>query len=277
MVKTVKTVAATLILTCTIASAQTLVTVNGTPITQSDVDNALMQATQGRFNQVPADKQAEFRRQVLEQLVAKELIYDDAKKNGILESKEYKAEYNIVIENVKKEIAIQVWQQNEIAKINVSDKELKTYYDKNKEEFVESEKVKASHILVKTEDEANKITAELQSLKGAALENKFAAIAKEKSTCTSAPRGGDLGYFYQGQMVPEFNDKAFSMNAKTITQKPVKTVHGYHVIYLTDKQMASTRSFDEVKPFLEERLKMEKFKTSMQVKMEILEKKATIK
>ncbi|MDY0116400.1 MAG: peptidylprolyl isomerase [Sulfurimonadaceae bacterium] len=277
MVKIVKIVTASLILTCTLATAQTLVTVNGTAITQSDVDNALMQATQGRFNQVPADKQAEFRRQVLEQLIAKELIFDDAKKNGILESKEYKDEYEIVLENVKKELAIQVWQQKELEKVEVSEKELKSYYDKNKEEFVENEKVKASHILVKTEDEANKITAELQSLKGVALENKFAEIAKEKSTCTSAPRGGDLGYFYPGQMVPEFNDKAFSMSAKTITQKPVKTVHGYHVIYLADKQIASTKSFKEVKPFLEQRLKMEKFKTTMQTRMQVLEKKAIIK
>ena len=82
--KTSKKIISAILLTTSMLSAQTLVTVDGTSITQNDVDNALMNATQGRFNQVPPEKQIEFRRQVLEQLVAKELIYGDAKKTGIL-------------------------------------------------------------------------------------------------------------------------------------------------------------------------------------------------
>jgi len=65
----------TLVVLGSIATAQTLVTVNGVAISQNDVDTELMNATQGRFNQVPADKQAEFRKQVLQQLIAKELIF----------------------------------------------------------------------------------------------------------------------------------------------------------------------------------------------------------
>jgi parvulin-like peptidyl-prolyl isomerase len=277
MIKIAKSVVTVLMLSCAAASAQTLVTVNGTSITQNDVDNALMQATQGRFNQVPAEKQAEFRKQVLEQLIAKELIFDDAKKNGILDSKEFKAEYEIVLENVKKELAIQVWQQKELQKVVVAEKELKNYYDSNKEEFQEKEKVHARHILVKSDEEAKGVIGELKSLKGEKLKGKFAELAMAKSTCPSGPKGGDLGYFSQGQMVPEFNDKAFSMKVGTITDKPVQTQHGYHVIYLEDKKPSSTRKYDEVKPYIEQRLKMEKFKSNMQAKMQELEKKATIK
>ncbi|ABB43797.1 PpiC-type peptidyl-prolyl cis-trans isomerase [Sulfurimonas denitrificans DSM 1251] len=258
-------------------SAQTLVSVNGTEITQQDVDKELMAATQGRFNQVPAEKQAEFRKQVLEQLVAKELVYDDAKKTGVLTSPEYKEKYEEVTQRIQKEIAIQVWQKREIDKIAISNDELKKYYDANKEEFVENESVNARHILVEKESDAKNIIAELKPLKGDALKNKFMELAKSKSTCASAAEGGDLGYFTAGQMVPEFNDKAFSMKAKEMTLEPVKTQFGYHVIYIEDKKAKATKNFTEVKSFIEQRLKMEKAKTVMLAKMKELEKKATIK
>jgi hypothetical protein len=107
---------ATMMFTAVIAGAQTLVTVNGAAITQDDVDTELMQATQGRFNEVPADKQIEFRKQVLQQLVAKELVYGDAKKTGVLNSKEFKDEYSRLLDIAKKNIAIQVWQKKNLTK-----------------------------------------------------------------------------------------------------------------------------------------------------------------
>lgn len=261
----------------TFASAQTLVSVNGHEITQEEVDAELMNATQGRFNQVPADKQVEFRQQVLQQLIGKELIYGDAKKTGVLTSAEYKEEYKKLEERMKKELAIQVWQKKLLDQLKVSDKELKDYYDKNKEEFNEKESVRARHILVKTKEEAKAIIAELKPLSGEKLLSKFIDLAQTKSTGPSGPKGGDLGYFAQGQMVPAFNDKAFSMKVGTITTEPVETQFGFHVIYLEDKKSASTRKFDEVKTFIEQRLKMEKFKSAMKNKMDELQKQATIK
>ena len=267
----------TLLFASTLLSAQTLVTVNGSAITQEDVDSALMNATQGRFNQVPADKQVEFRQQVLQQLIGTELVYGDAKKTGVLNSKEFKAEYAKVQERVKKQLAIQVWQKQQLDKVNVSDKELKSYYNKNKEEFNEKESVHARHILVKTEDEAKKIILELKSLSGNALQSKFIELAKSKSTGPSGPKGGDLGYFAQGQMVPEFNDTVFKMKVGTVTKTPVKTQFGFHIIYLEDKKQSTVRKFDEVKTVIDQRLKMEKFKSVMKVKMDELQKQATIK
>jgi len=260
----------------TLGMANTLVTVNGKAITQQEVDSELMQATQGRFNQVPVDKQQQLRNQVLEQLIAKELIYEDAKKTGIMKSKEFKEEYDNVLKKIKKELAVQVWQKKELDKVKVSNKDVKKYYDSNKEEFNEKESVHARHILVKTESEAKDIVKELKSLKGDKLKIKFIDLAKSKSTGPSGPKGGDLGYFSQGQMVPEFNKEVFSMKVGSIS-KPVKTQFGYHVIYLEDKKESKTRSFTEVKPFIEQRLKMEKFKRIMQDKMLSLKDKATIK
>ena len=266
-----------LLFAATLSSAQTLVTVNGAVITQEDVDSALMNATQGRFNQVPADKQAEFRQQVLQQLIGTELVYGDAKKTGVLTSKEFEDEYKKVQERVKKQLAIQVWQKQQLDKIKVSDKELKNYYNKNKEEFNEKESVHARHILVKTEDEAKKIILELKPLSGNTLKDKFIELAKSKSTGPSGPKGGDLGFFAQGQMVPAFNDTVFKMKVGTVTNTPVSTQFGFHVIYLEDKKESTVRKFDEVKTVIDQRLKMEKFKTVMKTKMDTLQKQATIK
>lgn len=274
--KIVTKVVTSLVVLSTLAIAQTLVTVNGKAITDQEVNSELMQATQGRFNQVPPEKQQQFRQQVLDQLVAKELIYDDAQKTGIMDTKQFKDEYKKVQERVKRELAIQVWQKQLLEKIKISPKELKKYYDENKDEFIEKESVHARHILVKTEAEAKAIEKQLKGLKGDALKSKFIQLAKDKSTGPSGPKGGDLGFFAQGQMVPEFNAKVFSMKVGTVSA-PVKTQFGYHIIYLEDKKVGKTRAYTEVKSFIEQRLKMEKFKSEMQAKMLVLKNKATIK
>ena len=266
-----------LLITGAVASAQTLVTVNGKAITQQEVDAELMQATQGRFNQVPVAKQAQFRQQVLQQLIGKEIIYDDAKHSGILKSKEYKEQYKKLEQRMKKELAIQVWQKRVLDGIKISDKTLKKYYKDNKDEFNEKASVHARHILVKSEAEAKAIINELKPLSGEKLLTKFEELAKTKSTGPSGPKGGDLGFFTKGQMVPAFNDKVFNMKVGTITMKPVKTQFGYHVIYLQEKKAAATKSFNDVKQYIEQRLKMEKFKAVMKEKMNKLQKKATIK
>ena len=154
---------------------------------------------------------------------------------------------------------------------------IKDVYHTNKEEFNEKESVHARHILVKTEDEAKAIISQLKPKSGAVLKEKFIELAKEKSTGPSGPKGGDLGFFGKGQMVPSFDAKVFDMKVGTITTEPVKTQFGYHVIYLEEKKAPTTRSYEEVKPFIEQRLKMEEFKVVMENKMKDLEKKATIK
>jgi len=266
-----------LLLTGSMASAKTLVTVNGKAITQADVNTELMSATQGRINQIPAARLETFKKQVLQQLIGKEIIFDDAKKSGILNSPEYKNEYNKLLNRMKKELAIQVWQKKLLGSIKITNQELKDYYNKNKDEFNEKESVHARHILVKTKAQAEKIISELKGLHGQKLKEKFIELAKKDSTGPSGPKGGDLGYFAQGQMVPAFNSRVFSMKKGTVTLTPVKTQFGYHVIYLEDKKPAMTKTFNEVKTFIEQRLKMEKFKKVFKQKMDELQKSAVIK
>ena len=91
-------------------------------------------------------------------------------------------------------------------------------------------KVRAAHILVKTEEEAKQILEIL------AQGNKdFEQIAKERSNCPSGRKGGDLGYFGRGQMVREFENAAFNLKKGEVSQ-PVKTQFGWHVIKMTDKK-----------------------------------------
>jgi parvulin-like peptidyl-prolyl isomerase len=274
--KAITKIATSILLTSSLSFAATLATVDGTNITDQDVTSALMQATQGRLAQVPPQKQEQLKKQFLEELIAKEVIYKDAKKKGITNSKEYKEQLDKIINNIKKDLAIKLWQKRLYDGIKISDKELKDYYNKNKQEFMEKESVHARHILVKTQEEANKIIAELKGLHGAKLQNKFIELAKSKSTGPSGPRGGDLGYFGKGQMVPEFEKVAFNMQKGTVTLQPVKTQFGYHIIYVEDKKPSSTRPFSEVKPYIEQRLKMEKFKQEMQKQMQDLKSKAKI-
>jgi len=89
--------------------------------------------------------------------------------------------------------------------------------------------VKASHLLVKTEEEAIKLKEEIEAGKD------FAQAAMEVSLCPSGQNGGDLGYFTRGQMVKEFENAAFSMEIGQVSN-PIKTQFGYHLIYLTDKK-----------------------------------------
>ncbi len=260
----------------TLATATTLATVNGKKITSDEVNKILLEGTQGRFMSLPKEKQDELQKRVVDGIITQELVFADAKKNGVLESAEYKEELADITERIEKQLAAKVWEQQELAKVEVSDKEKRDYYKKNSSEFIEKEKVHARHILVKEESEAKAIIKELKPLKGEKLKEKFIELAQQKSTGPSAPKGGDLGYFPQGQMVPSFNDAVFAMKKGTITTTPVKSQFGYHVIYLEDKQPGKTLSYEEVQNFIGQRLQMEKFKEKMEKKMADMKKAAKI-
>lgn len=264
------------LLSGSMASAAVIATVNGDAITSDEVNKVLMEGTQGRFDSLPADKQNELRQRIIEGMIAQQLVFDDAKKNGILDSKEYKQEFQVLMERMKMQLAAKVWEQQQFESIKVDAKEVKAYYDANADEFVDKEKVHARHILMKTNQDAEAVIRSLKGLSGEKLKAEFIAQAKSKSTGPSAAKGGDLGYFTRGQMVPSFNDAAFSMREGTISSEPVQSQFGYHVIYIEDKKSAQKMSFDEVKAFIEQRLKMDKFKAFMEKKMNALKAKAKI-
>ncbi|MDQ1298650.1 MAG: peptidyl-prolyl cis-trans isomerase [Campylobacterota bacterium] len=264
------------LLSGSVASAAVLATVNGSAITSDEVNKVLAEGTQGRFDSLPADKQNELRQRIIEGMIAQELVFEDAKKTGILETKEYKQEFQVLMERMKMQLAAKVWEQKQFESINVDAKEVKSYYDTKPDEFVDKEKVRARHILMKTQEDAEAVIKSMKGLSGEKLKVEFTAQAKSKSTGPSAAKGGDLGYFSRGQMVPSFNDAVFAMKVGAMSAEPVQSQFGYHVIYLEDKKLAQKMSFDEVKNFIEQRLKMDKFKVSMEKKMNSLKAKAKI-
>lgn len=253
-----------------------LATVNQEEITSDDVNTVLMEGVQGRLDLLSIDKQNELRHRILEGLIAQKLIYEDAQKSGIFESKEYRQEFAMAVERGKKQLAAKVWEQEQFEMIKIDPKEVKNYYDSNPNEFIDKEKIHARHILLKSKAEAQSIIGLLQGLSGEKLKKEFIAQAKSRSIGHSAYKGGDLGYFPRGQMVQTFNDAAFSLSMGAMTTTPVQSRYGYHIIYLEDRKPAKKMAFDEVKSFIEQRLKMDKFKVQMEKKMSEIRVKAKI-
>ena len=136
-------------------------------------------------------------------------------------------------------------------KDKITDAALHKKYDAFVNENPPQEEVRARHILVANEKDALAVLAELK--KGA----DFAKVAKEKSTDGSARDGGDLGFFGRGDMVAEFSDAAFAMKPGEVSQKPVKTQFGWHIIKVEERRMSPAPSFDESKDQLRTELSQE--------------------
>jgi peptidyl-prolyl cis-trans isomerase C len=187
----------------------------------------------------------------LNELVKRELLYKESLKKGLDKDQEYVKK----LDEFKKITLVGLLLQKEIeAKVKVSDQEVKEYYEKNKEKFSPVTQIRASHILVKTEEEAKKIEERLK--KG----EDFAAIAKKSSIDTAtAKNGGDLGYFSKGQMVPEFESAAMMLKKGEISE-PVKTKYGYHIIKVTDKKMGQVVEYEKMKNIISQNLMAEKQK-----------------
>ena len=214
-------------------NAKVLAKVGNTVITEADVnDTILALGPRGQGYNNP-----EGRRAVLEQIVAKNLFLAEAKKNFYEGDPRFKAD----LAKVKDEMLANFAIEKTLSTVKVEDADLKKYYDEHKAEFVSEESVTASHILVDSEEKAKEILADIKAGK-----ISFADAAKKESSCPSKERGGDLGRFGKGQMVPEFDSAVFAMEEGEISE-PVKTQFGYHLINLTAKHPAEELSFSEVR------------------------------
>lgn len=209
-----------------------LAVVNGQEITQKDLDEII-----SRF---PKERQAYFmneqgKSQLLNQIVSFELIYNYAKDNEIEKDEEYIKR----LENTKKEILTQTAINKLLSDVNVTDEEIKKYYEANKHLFKEEESVTARHILVNTLDEAEEIKNKIDN------GMNFEAAAIKYSTCPSKEYGGNLGSFTKGKMVPEFEKAAFELPVGVVSE-PVKTQFGYHLIKVENKNTGNIKPFEEV-------------------------------
>ncbi len=174
--------------------------------------------------------------ELLEQLIGFHLFAKMAEEEKIRESKEYIE----TLEKMKNELASHMAATSVIDKVTVDEGEIKKYYDENPKQFIAGGQVSAKHILVDEESQAEKIAKEIAEGK------PFAEAAREYSTCPSSEKGGDLGYFGKGQMVPEFEKAAFNGEIGKVLG-PVKTQFGYHLILVEDKKEEKTVSYEEIK------------------------------
>lgn len=211
-----------------------LAVVNGREITDADIYN-----TVARF---PRERQQYFsteegRKQVLEQVISFELVHNHALKEGMNKEEEY----NALVENAKKEILTQYAINKLLSDVQISEAEAVGFYFSNKEAFQEEASVSARHILVADLKLAEEV---VEKLKGGL---DFSKAAEEYSTCPSKERGGDLGEFTRGRMVPEFEEAAFNLEVGQVSE-PVKTQFGYHIIMVDSKKEPKEKAFEEVKP-----------------------------
>ncbi len=202
-------------------------------ITQRDVDYMKKSMDKRLLSQF-SGAQGEF--YLLQELVNQKLMALDAKDTGEVEKDEFKFEF----ESMKDNFISQYMIKKLLESVEVTDEEIRKFYDENQDSFGKMETVEASHILVGDLKKAEELYEKI--INGA----DFAEVAKENSTCPSSRQGGDLGFFGKGQMVKEFEDVAFSLNIGDVS-KPVKTQFGYHIIKLTDKNTEEKKEFEEVK------------------------------
>jgi len=243
-----------------VQKSNTVASVDGEKITQNDLDEAL-------------NKQ--YGTSILQTLIANKVVDLEAEKEKIkVTDKEKKAELDDLIESSggedafnaaleangasKADIEEELLRYLKIKKlleprIEITDDQIKSYFDENKASFDTPEQVEASHILVADEKTAKEVKKKLDD------GEDFADLAKEYSTDTATKdNGGELGYFSSGQMVEEFEKAAFSMDVDEISD-PVKTDNGWHIIKVTGHKDAVEAKLDDHKDEIKDTL----FETQM--------------
>ena len=219
-------------------------TVDGKALTTSEL-GFITQELGPRLGKMPAEQQ---KAQLTNALVDLQIVAAAAKKEGLDKSDFYKKQMAYLeLKALRNEFFR--------AKVEsaVTEDDMKALYDAQIAAAPAKLEVKARHILVKEEAEANDIIKALDD--GA----DFATLAKEKSTGPSGANGGDLGYFGQGQMVPAFEAAAFALDKGGYTKKPVQTQFGWHVILVEDKREQPKPSYDDVKNNIRGFLVQQKF------------------
>jgi peptidyl-prolyl cis-trans isomerase C len=223
--------------------AQNVATVNGKPIPAAKVDQVVKQVVaQGKATDSPQLREA-----IKKDLIGREVLIQEADKQGVGTRPDVKN----AIDNARQSIIINAMLADYIKKNPVKDADIKAEYDKYKAQVGDKE-YHARHILVGTEDEAKQIIAKL---KGGA---KFEDLAKQSKDPGSAANGGDLDWASPASFVPDFSKAMTSLQKGQITETPVKTQYGYHVIKLEDVRPAKVPPLEEVKQQVAESLQQRK-------------------
>lgn len=284
--------------------------VNGAVITREDFDNELNSFRQRMMQQgrvLPEAELGGIRKEVLNQLIDRILLFQDSKTRGIaIENSAVQAELSKLkgrfpnedafknalaasntteadlTEKITEGLAIRQLIDTHIApNTTVTDKEAQSFYEENPDLFAQDEQVKASHILIKLDPAADdvqkaKAKKEIEDLQKKLKEGaEFAQLAKEHSQGPSGPKGGDLGFFSRGQMVKPFENVAFELKVGEVSEI-VETRFGYHLILVTEKKPTSVVPFKEAEGKIREHLKQKKLEQEVVTYLQALRQKAKI-
>ncbi|NIQ37894.1 MAG: peptidylprolyl isomerase [Proteobacteria bacterium] len=285
--------------------------VNGSEITREDFEDEMSRVERlfsNRGTSLNEPQLSQVKREVLESLINRELLYQESQRKGIGveqsavddrmralkgrfstegEFKSALSQMNLseaeVESQIKREMVIQKLIDEQFAdKITVSDDEIRTYYDSNPDLFRKPEEVRASHILIKVDpgaDESDKAEArkKIEKIQERLQKGEdFAALATEFSEGPSGPRGGDLNYFKRGQMVKPFEDTAFELEPDEVSGV-VETRFGYHLIKVTDKRPETTIAYGDIKERIGDYLRQQKIQGETKRFVQELKAKAEVK
>lgn len=260
--------------------------VNGFDIDGSAFQGEVDKITQGGARNIPDDRMAKIRENVLNRLIEEEILRQEFKKQAIdvsdteigVEFDKYKARFKTdeqfqnylthgktTIDEIKarvKDTLSLTKLLTKLGKLDVGEEEVKKAYDTGIKMYTEPEQVHALHVLVKVTESAP--AADVETAKKKAMDalakiskgDDFGAVAKEYSDdAMSKEKGGDLGFFRKGIMVPKFEEAAFSMKPGEYSKEPVRSPFGFHVIKVVEHKAERVKPFDEVKDQIVESLK----------------------
>lgn len=212
----------------------------------------------------PMTETLEGRKEMLETMVIREMILQEAAKEKVEESKLVQEK----LIDIKKRLVVEAYLKQKVEeKAAISDADLQKFYDENKDKFKHGEQIKASHILLKEEKKVQEVQDAMKA------GQKFEDLAKKYSTDAAASKGGDLGWFGKGSMLPEFEKAAFALKEGEVSG-PVKTKFGVHIIKLTGKRQAGAIPLDEVKDQIKQAILPQKQKEVFDKVKEELKKNA---
>lgn len=241
--RSARMLAATLAVAAAPVFAQNLATVNGKPVSATRANALVQQLVSQGQKDTP-----ELREMVKQEMIIREILVQESQKRGYANQPDVKNQ----IEMARQSILINALRVDFVKKHPVTEAEIKAEYDRLSKLHANDKEYHARHILVEKEDDAKAIIAKLKD--GA----KFEDLAKESKDPGSASKGGDLGWTNPSGFVKPFADAMVALEQGKITETPVKTQFGYHVIRLEGVRAAKKPTLDEVKPQIQKSLQDKK-------------------
>jgi len=284
--------------------------VNGSVITQEDFDREMSRVQRQFLNMgkhLNDSQMPKIKKEVLENLIGFELLYQESQKKAI---KIDEATINEQVMTLKKRFPSEAEFKSALTKVNlsevaiknqiarglaieqligtyvtkkdtVSDQEIKAFYESHPGLFKQPEQVRASHILIKVDPQANEVKRAEAQKKIKEIQQKlqkgedFATLAKALSEGPSKAEGGDLGYFSRGRMVKSFEEAAFALRPNEVSDI-VETKFGYHLIKVIEKRPETTTAFEDAKDKLGQYLKQQKAEKEVSIYVHELKEKAKV-